>query len=92
MRSDRDLIRDFWRCGDNEIIEFAILRAHLNRKQKEILHCMLDECMSQEEAAEELCWSVRTAQEKWAEAADLLLGIPWVEAYAKEIRRQKYEN
>lgn len=89
MKRDRDLIRDFWQCGDDSIIEFAILRAHLNRKQKDILACMLDECMTQEEAAEHLLWSVRTAQEKWAEAADKLLGIPWVEAYAKELRRQK---
>lgn len=89
MKRDRELIRDFWQCGDNQIIEFALLRAHLNRRQKEVVECMLDECLTQEQTAEHLDWCVRTVQKEWSEAADKLLDIPWVEAYARDLRQKR---
>lgn len=82
----RSLIRDFWNCGDNQIIEFAIVRAHLNRNEREAVRLMLDECMTQEQGAEALNISVRSFQEYWYSATDKILNIPWVLAYAKELR------
>lgn len=83
---DRSLIRDFWRCGDCQIIDFAILRARLNANEKEVVRLMLDECNTQESAAEKMDVSTRCLQSWWYSATDKLLGIPWVTAYAKEIR------
>ena len=84
---DRSLIKDFWNCGDNEIIEFAIMRGRLNRKEKEALRYLLDECMTQEETAEKMDISTRNLQKLWYSACDKLLGIPWVLAYSKELRK-----
>lgn len=30
------LIKSFWGCGDNQIIEFAIVRARLNRRERQM--------------------------------------------------------
>ena len=86
---DRTLIKDFWACGDNQIIEFAIMRARLNRKEKEVLELILDECKTQEEAAETLDLSPRNIQEIWRRAADKMLAIPWVKAYAHDLRESR---
>ncbi len=83
---DRTLIKDFWACGDNQIIEYAILRARLNAHEKEALRLTLDECRTQEQAAENMAISTRSLQKLWYTAADKILAIPWVMAYAKEIR------
>lgn len=82
---DRGLIRSFWKCGDNSIIEFAIIRAHLNRKEKEVLRLLLDECYTQEETAEIMDISTRKVQNYWYDATDKLLSIPWLVAYAKTL-------
>lgn len=84
---DRALIKCFWSCGDNEIIEFALQRARLNSKEKEVVFLILDQCMTQEEAAEKMYLSTRKVQELWASAVDKLLQIPWVRAYARELER-----
>ena len=86
---DRTLIRDFWACGDNQIIEFAILRARLNKNEKDVLHLVLDECMTQEMAAEVLDVSTRHVQNNWYSACDKILKIPWVMAYALSLRNKK---
>lgn len=83
---ERNILKYFWGCGDNQIIEFAIIRARLNRNEKEILHLMLDECYTQEQAAEKMDISTRRAQEYWYSAADKLLNIPWVYEYAKSLK------
>lgn len=83
---DRTLLKDFWKCGDNQLIQFAMLRARLNREEKDILECILDECMTQEETSELINISTRKVQELWYSASDKLLQIPWVMAYAKDIR------
>lgn len=82
---DRSLIKCFWSCGDNEIIEFALMRARLNAREKEVVRLILDECMTQEEVADKMYLSTRKVQEVWASAADKLLKIPWVMAFAKEL-------
>lgn len=87
MLMDRNLIKDFWNCGDNEIIQFALIRAHLNRLESEVLHLMLDECMTQEQTAEEMHYSARRIQELWASATTKLLSIPWVYAYSVDLRK-----
>lgn len=74
-------LRAFWNCGDTQIIDFAMMRARLNRKEKEVLTLLLDECMTQEEAAEELDISTRQVQILWTSAANKLMSIPWVIAY-----------
>ena len=86
---DKSLLRAFWNCGDNQIIEFALLRAHLNRQEKDVINLLLDECMTQEQAAEKLDWSTRKVQEVWYTAAGKLLSIPWVTAYAIELTKNK---
>lgn len=82
---DRNLLKAFWNCGDNQIIEFALLRARLNKIEKEVVRLSLDECLTQEEIAEMMDFSTRRIQQFWNTAADKLLGIPWVYAYAKEL-------
>ena len=79
------LLKAFWSCGDGQIIEFALIRARLNKTEKEVLNLMLDECMTQEEVAERLNYSTRRVQQFWVSGADKLLSIPWVNAYAEEL-------
>lgn len=83
---DRSLLYDFFNCGDDQIIQFAITRAHLNKHERDIIKYMIDECMTQEKAAEVMGYSPRRVQEFWYTASSKLLLIPWVEAYAKYLR------
>lgn len=83
---DRSLLYAFWNCGDGQIIDFALMRAHLNRRELDVLHLILDECMTQEEVAEKIGYSTRRTQEYWYSGADKLLSIPWVMAYAKSLK------
>lgn len=83
---DRSLLRYFWNCGDSQIIDFAILRARLNSKEKEVLTCMYDECLTQEKTAELMNYSPRRVQEFYYSAADKLLNIAWVKAYAVSLK------
>lgn len=84
---DRNLIKFFWNCGDDGIIQFALLRAHLNRHEKDTISLMLDDCYSQEEAAEKLGYSTRRIQEYWYSGTKKLLSIPWVVAYSKDLQK-----
>lgn len=83
---DRNLIRAFWDCGDDQIIQFAIQRAHLNKNEREIIDLILDRCYTQEKAAEYMDMSVRTVQSIWDSACKKIISQPWVRAYAKELR------
>lgn len=83
---DKDLIKYFWNCGDNQIIEFAILRARLNNNEKQVLQYILDECYTQEETAEKMRYSTRRIQDFWCSAVKKLLGIDWVRAYAISLK------
>lgn len=85
------LLRAFWNCGDGQIIEFALLRAHLNKREYEVINLMLDECLTQEETAEALNYSTRKIQDLWVSGADKLLRIPWVRAYAIELTGLKLD-
>lgn len=89
---DRTLLRDFWHCGDDQIIEFAIMRARLNRREKEAISLILDDCRTQEQAAEIMEISTRHFQNIWYSAVDKLLNIAWVRAYAKDLRRAKDDS
>lgn len=89
---DRTLIKDFWNCGDNDIIEFALLKARLNKREKEVIHLILDECLTQEQAAERLDYSPRRLQEFWYSGCDKLLNINWVRAYAIFIRKSNNQT
>lgn len=82
---DRVLLKHFWNCGDCQIIDFAILRARLNRREKRALELIYDECLSQEEAAEDMCTSTRNFQNIYYSGSDKLLKIPWVKAYAEDL-------
>lgn len=82
----RALVYAFFNCGDNQIIEFALLRAHLNRREADVIHYLMDECMTQEEVAEELGYSTRRVQDIWYSGAKKLLDIPWVLAYAQALK------
>lgn len=79
------VIKAFWNCGDSQIVSFAIVRARLNRHEKEAVRLLLDECQTQEQAAESLDISVRELQSRWNSAKRKLLSIPWVFAYGKEL-------
>ena len=89
---DRSLIKDFWNCGDGALIAYSVMRAKLNRMECEALRLLLDECMTQEEAAEAMDISVRRFQTYWYSAADKLLQLPWVVAYAGKVRRKKWKE
>lgn len=86
--SNKCLLTAFWNCGDNQIIEFALIRAHLNAQEKQVITLMLDECMTQEQIAERLDFSTRKVQEVWGTGAEKLLRIPWVLAYANELNKK----
>lgn len=83
--NDRSLLYAFWHCGDSQIIDFAIQRARLNRKETEVIRLIMDECYTQEETAEAMNYSVRRVQAFWYSASDKLLSIPWVVAYGHEL-------
>lgn len=82
---NKNLLKAFWNCGDNQIIEFALIRARLNKNELDVIKMSLDECMTQEEIAERLDCSVRKIQDEWYRGAGKLLSIPWVRAYAIEL-------
>lgn len=92
MSRSKTLLQAFWGCGDNTAIEFAIVRANLNRKEKEVVHFIFDECLTQEQIAEKMDISVRQVQEIWYDASKKLLGIQWVRIYATELHRRKEGN
>ena len=83
---EKELLKYFWNCGDNAIIEFAMLRARLNAKEKKVLEYMLDECLTQEETAEKMGYSTRRVQDFWCSAVKKLLNIDWVRAYAISLK------
>lgn len=85
MCKDRILLKSFWACGDSETIEQALSRARLNRHEREVITLLMDECYTQEEAAEELSISVRELQNRWYSAAGKMLAIPWVLAFAEKL-------
>ena len=87
-KPERNLLRTFWGCGDDGIIEYAMHRARLTKPEKEVLLRLLDECETQEEAAEHMDLSTRRIQEIWYAASDKLLRLPWLVAYAKELRKE----
>lgn len=89
---DRSLIKDFWNCGDGALIAYSVMRAKLNRMECEALRLLLDECMTQEKAAEAVDISVRRFQTYWYSAADKLLQLPWVVACAGKVRRKKWKK
>lgn len=82
----KNLIYDFFNCGDDQIIQFAMTRAHLNKKEKEVLLFMVDDCLTQEEVAEVMDYSPRCIQKYWISATNKMLLIPWVKAYAEYLR------
>lgn len=85
---DRSLVKTFWTCGDSQVIDFAMMRARLDRKEKAVITSMLDDCMTQEETADRLQISVRTVQKLWASGTDKLLRIDWLVAYAEALRKR----
>lgn len=85
---DRSLVKTFWTCGDSQIVDFAMMRARLDRKEKAVITSMLDDCMTQEETADRLQISVRTVQKLWASGTDKLLRIDWLVAYAEALRKR----
>lgn len=90
MLMDRGtMIRAFWGCGDGQIIDFAITRARLNAKEKEVLYHLLDECETQEQTAESMYLSTRKVQNLWYSACSKLLKIDWVSVYANELIKRK---
>mgnify|MGYP003298000444 CR=1 FL=1 len=64
---------------------FDIVMNHLNKKEADIVHLLLDECMTQEEIAERMNYSTRKIQDIWYSASRKLIKIPWVYAYAREL-------
>jgi len=84
---DRTLLGYFFNCGDDGIIQYALTRAHLNRREREVLTLMYDSCMTQEEVAETIGYSVRRTQEFYYSGADKLLKIPWLVSYSKDIKQ-----
>lgn len=86
---DNTLIRAFWACGDSSIIGYAIMRARLNANERETLSLVLDECQSQEMAAESMGVSTRSLQAWWRSGVTKVLNQPWARAYAAELARER---
>lgn len=86
---ERNLIKAFFNCGDNRIIEFSIIEARLNKTEKEVLRLMFDECLTQEQIAEEFDISTRKVQDIWYSANRKLLSLPWVIAYSSALLTSK---
>jgi len=82
---DKCLLKYFWNCGDDQIIQFALVRAHLNRYEKDVITLALDECMTQEEIAEAMDLSTRQIQKIWKSGSIKMIAIPWVRAFALEL-------
>lgn len=87
MSNDKELLHSFFNCGDDEIIQFALVRAHLNRHEREVIELILDECLTQEQTAERLNYSTRRIQQFWYSGAKKLLNIAWVRAYALSLTK-----
>lgn len=85
---DKELLYRFFNCGDDEIIQFALHRAHLNRRELDVIIFMFDECMTQEQIAEKMNFSTRRVQDFWYSGARKLLNIPWVKAYALSLNQE----
>lgn len=81
----KSIVKAFWDCGDSEIIAFAQDRAQLNKKEKEVLHLVFDECLTQEMAAEHMEISTRNFQEHWKNAIVKLCNIKWVVSIAESV-------
>lgn len=88
-QDDSALIRAFWACGDSAIISYAVMRARLNKNERDALSLILDECMAQEAAAEAMGVSTRSMQSWWRSGATKILSQPWVKTYATELARSK---
>lgn len=89
-QDDSALIRAFWACGDSAIISYAVMRARLNRNERETLSLILDECMAQEAAAEVMGVSTRSLQSWWRSGVTKILSQPWARAYATELARSRH--
>lgn len=85
--TDRELLRAFFDCGDNDIVEFALVKARLNRHERTVMILLFDDCMTQEEVAENMHYSTRRVQDFWYSGAKKLLDIQWVRAYATDLIR-----
>ena len=82
---NRHLVKAFFNCGDNALIEFAMVQARLNRIEREVIRLMIDECRTQEETAELMELSTRKVQQAWTSATGKLLSLRWLVAYAKTL-------
>ena len=72
---EKSLVKFFMNCGDDQIIQFALTRAHLNKLERDVILLMFDECLSQEEVAERMGFSTRRIQEIWYSSAKKLLSM-----------------
>lgn len=79
---EKNVIKRFWNCGDSQLVRLACERAGLTRKENEVLRLLLTECLTQEEAAEEMELSTRKVQELWSSASKKLNLIYWVKVVA----------
>lgn len=86
---DKSLLRAFWDCGDSMTIEFAMMRARLNKKEEQVVRLLMDECLTQEQASEKMDISTRKLQDLWSSGLNKLLSIPWVKIYAEDLKNKK---
>lgn len=86
---NKAILTAFWNCGDDQIIQFALIRAHLNKKEEEVVKHILDDCLTQEECAELMGYSTRRIQDFWYNGMYKLLRIPWVNAYGAFLIHEK---
>ena len=80
---ERNVIKQFWNCGDSSLVKLACERAGLTRKENEVLRLLLTECYTQEETAEKMDISTRKVQELWKSASSKLNLIYWVKVVAE---------
>lgn len=81
-------MKTFWSCGDRVLIDFAKDKVGLNREEKEVLHLLLDDCRSQEKAAEIMDISRTKVQCYWNTACRKLLSQEWLKIYATVLEKR----
>lgn len=86
---DKSLVEIFLKCNDEQLIEYALLKAKISVKELRVLKLLINEGVSVPEAAYTMCISTARLQKIWDKASNKLLAIPWLVAYANELKERK---
>lgn len=80
---DTHIIKAFWKCGDQEIIDLACDRADLTQAERKTICLLLTNGKTEKEAAQIMDTSEEEINRVYYSACTKLLGICWVYCIAK---------